>query len=155
MKKIPVLVLLGVLFCTIANGQEDTRSLNKNKAYTGAEAKRNMYRAIYQLDSNDSNTIKKAIRNIKNALEDPRLKGKLQIELIAFSGGTEAYLKNSKYEDDLKNLISKGVIVAQCENTLKERHIAKEDIFDFVALVPTGNGELIIREAEGWAIIKP
>lgn len=155
MKKIPVLILLGTMFCTVANGQNDSQLLNRNKAFTSAEASQEMYHAIYQLDSNDPKIIEKAIRNIKNALDDPRLKGKLQIELIAFSGGTDAYLKSSKYEDDLKSLINKGVIIAQCENTLRERHIAKEDIFDFVALVPTGNGELIIREAEGWAIIKP
>ncbi|ULT27487.1 hypothetical protein KUH03_12560 [Sphingobacterium sp. E70] len=54
-----------------------------------------MYKAIYQLDSNDPKTIEKAIRNINNVLKDPRLKGHLQIELVAFSGGTEAYLKRT------------------------------------------------------------
>ncbi len=84
-----------------------------------------------------------------------RLKGKLQVELIAFSGGTEAYRKGSEYEDAIKGLISKGVIVAQCLNTLKERKIDKSELYDFLAYVPTGNGELLIRASEGWTIIKP
>jgi len=97
----------------------------------------------------------KTLRNINNALDDPRLKGKLQVELIAFSGGTDAFLKTSKYEDDLKKLVRKGVILAQCDNTLHERNIKREELYDFIAIVPSGNGELILRPAEGWAIIKP
>ena len=49
----------------------------------------------------------------------------------------------------------KGVIVAQCENTLKTRNIAKEELYNFVSFVPTANGELIIRQIDRWAIIHP
>lgn len=130
--------------------------LISNKNYSGALAKKKHYKAIYQLDSNDPKTIEKAIRNINNVLKDPRLKGKIEIELITFSGGTEAYLKkNSQYEQPLKDLINKGVIVAQCLNSLEERKLKKDELFDFVGYVPSGNGELIIRANEGWVIIKP
>jgi len=138
-----------------AKAQSD-KLLIANQQYTGAAAKEQIYKAIYQLDSNDPKTIEKAIRNINNVLKDPRLKGRLQIELVAFSGGTEAYLKkNSQYEQPLKELVRKGVIVAQCLNTLQEKHIAKEELFDFIAYVPSGNGELILRANEGWIIVKP
>jgi len=114
-----------------------------------------MYHAIYQLDNSDEKIIGKAIRNINNALNDPRLAGKIEIELIAFGGGTDAYMKGSKYEEDLKALVQKGVIVSQCNNTLKERKITRDQLYDFIAIVPSGNGELIIRQAEGWSVIKP
>ena len=51
--------------------------------------------------------------------------------------------------------MEKGVIVAQCSNTLRERKLTRNDIYDFIGVVPSGNGELIIREAQGWAIVKP
>ncbi len=51
--------------------------------------------------------------------------------------------------------MEKGVIVAQCNNTLKERKIGRDQLYGFIAVVPTGNGELIIRQAEGWSVIKP
>jgi intracellular sulfur oxidation DsrE/DsrF family protein len=28
-------------------------------------------------------------------------------------------------------------------------------LYDFIAIVPSGNGELIIRQADGWSVIKP
>jgi len=47
------------------------------------------------------------------------------------------------------------VVVAQCNNTLKQRKITRDQLYDFIGIVPSGNGELIIRQAEGWSVIKP
>jgi intracellular sulfur oxidation DsrE/DsrF family protein len=129
--------------------------LYKNKLYTGAKAKKNIYKAIYQMDQSSPEIIKKTIRNINNLLEDSRLKDKIQVELVAYSGGTDAYYKNSNFEKDLKDLISKGVIVTQCLNTLTERKINKNELFDFISYVPSGNGEIVIKATEGWIVIKP
>lgn len=154
MKHLSVL-LFGFVLATTVQAQTTEKALQNNAAFTGAKAIQKMYHAIYQLDKNDPKVIEKTFRNINNALTDPRLAGKIQIELIAFSGGTDTYLKGSKYENDLKELIQKGVIVAQCNNTLKERKISREQLYDFIAIVPSGNGELIIRQAEGWSVVKP
>lgn len=58
-----------------------------------------------------------------------------------------------KYENELKSLVERGVTVAQCNNTLKERKISRNGIYDFIVVVPTANGELIIREAQGMVSI--
>ncbi|MDM1294897.1 DsrE family protein [Sphingobacterium sp. N143] len=156
MKKQLTIACLLVAIATLGAKAQDNKLLLQNRQYTGAVAQKKAYKAIYQLDSNDPKTIEKAIRNINNVLKDPRLKGHLQIELVAFSGGTEAYLKkNSQYQQPLRELVEKGVIVAQCLNTLEEKHIAKEELFDFIGYVPSGNGELILRANEGWVIVKP
>lgn len=155
MKKTIFVLLVTFLFGYNSNAQTNSAALQKNREFTGAKATQKMYHAIYQLDKNDPKVIGKTIRNINNALNDPRLKGKIQIELVAFSGGTDAYLKGSEYENDLKELVEKGVIVSQCENTLHERKISRDQIYDFIGVVPSGNGELIIRQAEGWSVVKP
>jgi hypothetical protein len=154
MKKFSLLLLFLALL-TAVNAQMNDKALDDNKAYTGAKPTMDNYHAIYQLNVNDPKIIEMAIRNINNAMADPRLAGKLQIELIAYADGTEAYMKGGKYEGDLKMLVQKGVIVAQCEHTLKSRNISRDKLYDFIAIVPTANGELILRHAEGWAIIKP
>jgi len=140
---------------SVTSAQSVSDKLQKNRDYTGATAHKDSYKAIYMIDVKDPYVINKTLRNIGNALNDPRLKGKLTIELVAFSDGVAAFLKNSPYESQLKALIEKGVIVAQCANTLKEKHMSRDQIFDFIGLVPSGNGELILRQAEGWAVIKP
>ena len=154
MKSLIILLSL-VLFIKVAEAQTNENLLENNKVFTGAAATKKVYRVIYQLDNGDAKIIEKAIRNINNTLNDPRLAGKVKIELVAFSAGTDAYIKGGKYEEDLKALVQKGVIVSQCNNTLRERKIGREQIYDFIAVVPSGAGELVIRQAQGWAVIKP
>lgn len=123
--------------------------------FQGATADQAQYNAIYQLDSDDPRLIKMTLRNIGNALDDPRLKGKLQVELVAFGAGIAAFRRDQPYEAELLALKEKGVLLAQCLNTMRERKVSKEELWPFLAYVPSGNGELIIRQAQGWAIVHP
>jgi uncharacterized protein len=123
--------------------------------FHGAEATLKEYKALYVLNQSDDKKIRGLIRNINNALDDPRLKGKLQVELVAFGDGVEIYKKVNHYDTLLTALQNKGVLLAQCENTLRERKISKEDLWPFISFVPSGNGEIIIRQQEGWAVVHP
>ena len=126
-----------------------------NAVFTGAKPMLKSYNALYILNSSDDKKIKATLRNLDNALEDPRLKGKLHVELIAFGDGVSVFMKSNPYEETLKKLQDKGVILAQCSNTIHERKIDKNELFDFISYVPSGNGEIILREYEGWATVHP
>ena len=127
----------------------------KAASYAGAPATQKHYRAVYQLDSSDPKLINQTLHNMKNALEDLRLKGKLELELVVFSGGTVVFRKDQSYEADVLALQQAGVILAQCQNSLKAYKLTKEDMLPYISIVPTGNGELIIRQADGWVLVHP
>jgi len=151
MKKTILLVLLFSTVCMTRNGH----SQSVQKTFTGAQATLKHYNALYVINTNDVKNITGTLRNIKNALEDPRLKGKLNVELIAFSDGVAVYEKDNPFEQTLKDLQAKGVLLAQCENTVRERHIDKGQLFPFISYVPSGNGEIVIRHYQGWAVVHP
>lgn len=130
-------------------------SYAQKKDFQGAVAHLKHYNALYIVNTNDEKHIRGTIRNINNALNDPRLKNKLTVELVAFGDGVAVFQKANNYDSLLLDLKNKGVILAQCENTLRERKIPKTDILDFVSFVPSGNGEIIIRSQEGWATVHP
>ncbi|MBV2226412.1 MAG: DsrE family protein [Sphingobacterium mizutaii] len=157
MRNIIIICSLYLMTSSLVKAQSKSidNKLIENAKFVGAETHNKHYKAIYQLDSNNPDVVKKAFRNIKNVLNDPRLKDKIEVELITFSGGTEVMLKDSGYEEALKELIDKGVTVAQCTNSLQERKLKKEQLYDFIGYVPSGNGELVIRASEGWVIVKP
>lgn len=134
---------------------QTAKGQNQDKPFNGAEATFSSYKALFVLNEGDEKKIKGTLRNIKNSLEDPRLKGKLEIELIAFSDGVSVYAKAGQFEETLKALQAKGVILAQCENTIRERKIDKNTLFPFISYVPSGVGEIIIRQQQGWAIVHP
>ena len=123
--------------------------------FTGAEATLQHYKALYILNQSDDKKIRGIIRNISNALEDPRLKGKLEVELVVFGDGVEIYRKANHYDTLLTVLQGKGVILAQCSNTVRERKISKDDLWPFISYVPSGNGEIIIRQSQGWVGVHP
>ena len=123
--------------------------------YHGATATRDHYNVIFHLDAGGTPAIKKTLTNIENILHDPRLAGKLHVELIANSNGFDVYAKNNGFEEKLKKLQEEGVILAQCANTLKEKHVDRSDLYSFISIVPSGMGEIAIREAEGWTYIHP
>lgn len=143
-----LLTLFAFIFLGSARAQETV-------PFTGAKATLSSYKALYVLNNGDEKKINGTLKNVRNALEDPRLKGKLQIELIVFGDGVKVYEKTGPFEARLKDLQQKGVILAMCENTLRERKIKQTNLFPFISYVPSGNGEIIIRHSEGWAIVHP
>ena len=135
-------------------------TLSKVKAqqpaeFTGAKATLKHYNALYIVNTADEKRISGTLRNIKNALEDPRLKGKLTVEIIAFGDGVKLFEKTATFQDRLQTLKDVGVILAQCENTIKERNINKDQLLPIISYVPSGNGEIIIRQYQGWATVHP
>lgn len=126
-----------------------------SSVYKSVKSSKKEYKALYVINESYENKIRTIIRNINNALQDPRLKGKLKVELLAFGGGVEMYRKKNPYGSLLIDLKNKGVTMVQCENTLREKQIDQSELFEFVNYTPSGNGEMILRHDEGWAIIKP
>jgi len=153
MKKITsILFAAALLFSITAQAQNKPV---KPSDFHGAVADQKSYQVVYQLNSDEDKIIKATMKNLMNALEDPRLKGKLEAELVVHGGGVAVFKKDGPYQEQLKALQAKGVILAECENTLRERKISKDELFDFISFVPSGNGEIIIRQQQGWAIVHP
>lgn len=143
------------LFCMLIAVASTGFTQTTSASFTGAQATLKNYKALYVINSGDEKKITGTLRNLKNALDDPRLKGKLDVELIAFGDGVAVYQKSGTFEKTLLELQSRGVVLAQCENTVRERHIDKNTLFDFIGYVPSGNGEIIIRQYQGWAVVHP
>jgi intracellular sulfur oxidation DsrE/DsrF family protein len=151
MKKIKIILILSLSFhyCIIAQTKLNPSDFN------GAPATLKNYKALYFLDESDEKKMKSILRNINNALEDPRLKGKLEVELVAFGEGIELFKKTNHYDTTLLRLQDKGLIFAQCLNTMRSHNVSKDELWPFISYVPTGNGEIIIRQSEGWSVIHP
>lgn len=128
---------------------------NADTGFVGAKADKSQYNVIFHIDAGGEATIKKTLNNIENLLNDPRLKGKVNVELLANSKGFAVYVKNNGFEEKLRHLQKEGVILSQCSNTLKELHVDRNNLYPFISIVPSGMGEITIRESQGWAYIHP
>jgi uncharacterized protein len=151
MKKITMLLFLALICFSSKSFSQTLKPGN----FHGAKADLDSYKALYILDESNEKKMKGVLRNINNALDDPRLKGKLQVELVAFGDGVEIFKKSNHFDTLLLALQKRGVILAQCENTIRERKISKDELWPFISYVPSGNGEIIIRHYQGWATVHP
>ncbi len=131
------------------------KQLQQNDEFTGAKPKLSKYKAIYVLSSNDEKHVTHLLKNMRNALLDPRLKGKLKLELVVYGEGFSVYNKTGPYEEQLKELKKMGVILAQCQNSIIARKIDTTTLFPFISYVPSAQGEIIIRGADKWVVIQP
>jgi hypothetical protein len=73
-----IIICLGISHMGFS--QQNAGSIN----FHGAEATLKEYKALYILNQSDDKKMKAVLRNINNALEDPRLKGKLKVEIESF-----------------------------------------------------------------------
>lgn len=151
MKIIKLLIISAFVFISSDSFAQTTTA----STFHGAEAKLKSYKALFILDESDPGKMHMILHNIQNSLDDPRLEGKLQVELIAFGAGVELYKKSNHMDTMLLPLVKRGVIFAECENTMKMKKLSHDELWPFVSYVPSGNGEIIIRESQGWVGVHP
>lgn len=112
-----------------------------------------MYKVIFHTDELNKATL--TLNNIKNLIADLGEEN-LQIELVANSEGIKMFLSEDVQNVALlKELNSKKVTFAACANAMRGLGITKDALFDFVTVVTSGVGELVKKQSEGFAYIKP
>jgi hypothetical protein len=110
------------------------------------------YRAIFHLDESDR--AKLTFGNMRNLLQDLG-KDEVEVELLANSDGVKALLKTGPFEKVVAELKDQGVRFAVCSKSLQYMGLTEEDFLEPVEVVSSGSGELVRRQAEDWAYIRP
>lgn len=116
---------------------------------------------------NEPDRWKIALGNITNLLnatgEDA------EVIVVANGGGVKGYLSCVRDESGtmvctpgtsdniskMEDLSKRGVVFTACQNALKANNISPDELPGFVSIIPAGMVELIRRQAEGFAYIKP
>jgi intracellular sulfur oxidation DsrE/DsrF family protein len=112
-----------------------------------------MYRVIFHVDENKKFPL--ALKNIENLIGDLG-EDALEVELLTNSEAIAMMLKDSfDYTEQIRKLASKKVHFAVCSNSMRQMNIAKENLLDIANVVPSGVGELVKKQSEGWGYIRP
>lgn len=111
----------------------------------------NEVRVIFHVDEMEKWGV--VLKNVSNLLHAVDVE-KSNIEVLANSEAVKFY-NATTLDKELAEQNSKGVKFAACNNALNLFKMKKDDLFDFVSIVPVGVLEIINKEAEGYAYIKP
>jgi uncharacterized protein len=112
-------------------------------------------KAIFHIDNlSNWNLLLKNVSNLLNVIDTKNSK----IEVLANSEAVKIYNSSNDLNKEvifIRDLNNKGVKFVACNNSLNSLNLKKEDLIDFVNIVPVGVLELIIKQQEGYAYIKP
>ena len=78
-----------------------------------------------------------------------------RVEVLANGGAVQGYLSGAQHVPAMEGLAGRSVLFAACNNSLKGQGIAADRLASLVTIVPAGVRELVDRQMEGYAYIKP
>lgn len=113
------------------------------------------YKVIFHIDEIDK--WKLLLGNVKNLTEAIE-REEFNIEVLANAEAVKIFKSDETLEVNItlmEKLHHKGVKFVACNNALKANEINVEQLFDFIHIVPAGVLELVEKQSEGYAYIKP
>lgn len=109
-------------------------------------------KVVFQVSDNDPAKWNLALNNAKNVQKD--LKG-AQIEIVAYGPGIGMLKGDSEVANRVGEAVDSGVKVVACGNTMRGQKLTKADMNPKIGYVQAGVVELMERQMQGYAYVRP
>ncbi len=120
-------------------------------AQTAAPAKA---KVVIQVSDGDAAKWNLALNNAKNVQQELGA-DKVDIEIVAYGPGIGMLKADATTSNRVLEATQSGVQVVACENTMTVQKITKAEMNLAIGYVRTGVVELMTRQREGYAYIRP
>lgn len=111
-------------------------------------------KVVFQVSDGDAGKWNLALNNAKNVQQELGTSN-VQIEIVAYGPGIGMLKDDSITANRVSEAVQSGIQVVACENTMKALKLTKADMNKSVGYVNAGVVELMKRQSEGWAYIRP
>ena len=95
-----------------------------------------------------------ALNNARNVQQDLGEKN-VDIEIVAYGPGIGMLKMDSTVGTRVSEAMATGIKVVACENTMRNEKIGREDMLSRIGYVKAGVVELMQKQQQGWAYIRP
>jgi intracellular sulfur oxidation DsrE/DsrF family protein len=95
-----------------------------------------------------------ALNNARN-LQEAIGRDKVDVEIVVYGPGIEMLKMESEVGNKVDKAIVDGVKIVACQNTMKARKLTQTDMLSTVAYVPAGVVEIMRKQQQGWAYLRP
>jgi intracellular sulfur oxidation DsrE/DsrF family protein len=109
---------------------------------------------VLQVSDNDPAKWNLALNNARNAQDDLG-KDNIDIEIVVYGPGIHMLRMEATTATRVTQAIKSGISIVACENTMTAQKINKADMHDAISYVPAGVIQLMKRQQQGWAYIRP
>jgi hypothetical protein len=111
-------------------------------------------RVVIQVSDNDPKKWHLALNNAKNVQADLGA-DKSEIEIVAYGPGIGMLKADALIANRIEEAVAAGVKVVACENTMRNLKISRDDMHKNIEYVPAGVVQLMRRQQQGYAYIRP
>ena len=111
-------------------------------------------RVVIQVSDADPKKWHLALNNARNIQMDIGA-DKAEIEIVVYGPGIGMLLADAEVANRIEDAVARGVRVVACENTMKAQKISRDDMQKDVSYVPAGVVELMRRQHQGYAYLRP
>ena len=109
---------------------------------------------VIQVSDNDPAKWNLALNNAKN-LQDDVGAANVDIEIVAYGPGIGMLKLESPTGSRIADAAKAGIKVTACENTMRGQKLSKDDMLAGISYVPAGVTEIMKKQHEGWAYLRP
>lgn len=111
-------------------------------------------RVVMQVSDNDPGKWNLALNNARNLQTDLGAKN-VEIEIVAYGPGISMIRLESPVSERVREAITSGVKIIACKTTMAAQKITEEDMLPALGYVPAGAVEIMMRQLQGYAYIRP
>jgi intracellular sulfur oxidation DsrE/DsrF family protein len=119
-----------------------------------AQAQADKHRVVVQVSDDNPKTWTQALNVVRN-VQSAYGKDKVDVELVVFGLGSGLLKFDSPLSNRIDETLASGASVYMCENTLKGQKLTKADMHSKISYVTAGVIEIIEKQKQGWAVIRP
>lgn len=111
-----------------------------------------MLKVVIHLDESEKWQV--AIANVTNLINDVGPE-EVNVVVLANGGAVELFRRDTDLWQVLEQLKGKGAGILACRNSLRSLSIEEGSLPSFITVVPAGITELVRRQHDGWAYVRP
>ena len=111
-------------------------------------------RVVMQVSDSDPAKWNLALNNARNLQADLGARN-VEIEIVAYGPGIGMLRSESVVGNRIVEAMASGVRVEACENTMRGQKLEKSDMLNGIDYVPAGVVEIMQKQQQGWAYLRP
>lgn len=111
-------------------------------------------KVVFQVSVGDPKTWNLTLNNAKNVQQELG-SNNVDVEIVVYGPGIGMLKFDSAVANRIDEAVGDGVMIVACENTMKAQKLTREDMLASAGFVPAGVVELMKKQKEGYAYIRP
>ena len=121
---------------------------------TASEAVAKKEKVVIQVSDADTGKWNLALNNAKN-VQTAFGADKVDIEIVAYGPGIGMLKMDSVVANRVDESKKSGIAIVACQNTMKTMKLTDADMLTNTSYVPSGVVEIIKKQGQGYAYIRP